>query len=83
MKGHKTVAVVLVSLFLMSGCLGMVDSEVEIPDVELPNDWSTVVQRSVASPQLTQFSDCEELETSLKPSIAEEYRIQLLQAVEE
>ena len=83
MKEHKTLAVVLASLFLMSGCLGMVGSEVEIPDVELPGDWSTVVQRSVASPQLAQFSDCEELETSLKSSIAEEYRIQLLQAVEE
>ena len=42
MKEHKTLAVFLVSLFLVSGCLGMVDSEVEIPDVTLPDDWSTV-----------------------------------------
>ena len=83
MKEHKTLAVFLVSLFLVSGCLGMVDSEVEIPDVTLPDDWSTVVQRSAASPQLSQYADCEDLETSLKYSIAEEYRIQLLQAVEE
>ena len=83
MKEHKTLAVFLVSLFLVSGCLGMVDSEVEIPDVTLPDDWSTVVQRSAASPQLSQYADCEDLETSLKSSIAEEYRIQLLQAAKE
>tara|TARA_B110000444_G_scaffold261557_1_gene315288 strand:- start:11895 stop:14231 length:2337 start_codon:yes stop_codon:yes gene_type:complete len=83
MKEHKTLAVFLVSLFLASGCLGMVDSELEIPDVELPDDWSTVIQRSSASPHLSQFADCEELEVALKSSIAEEYRIQLLQAVEE
>ena len=83
MKEHKTLAVFLVFLFLASGCLGMVDSELEIPDVELPDDWSTVIQRSSASPHLSQFDDCEDLEISLKSSIAEEYRIQLLQAVEE
>ena len=83
MKEHKTLAVFLVSLFLLSGCLGTVDSGVEMPDVELPDDWSTVVQRSVANPHLSQYADCEELETSLKTSIAEEYRIQLLQAVKE
>ena len=83
MKEHKTLAVFLVSLFLASGCLGMAEPELEMPDVELPDDWSTVVQRSTASPHLSQFADCEDLEISLKSSIAEEYRIQLLQAVEE
>lgn len=83
MKQKKALAVFLVSLFFLSGCLNFADPEVETPDVELPNDWSTVVQRSAASPQLSQYSDCEELETSLKSAIAEEYRIQLLQAVEE
>ncbi len=83
MKEHKTLAVFLVSLFLASGCLGMADPELEMPDVELPDDWPTVVQRSAVSPHLSQFADCEDLEISLKSSIAEEYRIQLLQAVEE
>jgi len=83
MIGQKTLAIFLTSLFLFSGCLGLVDPEVEVPDVELPDDWSTVVQRSAASPQLSQYADCNELETALKSSIAEEYRIQLLQAVEE
>ena len=83
MKQKKVLAVFLVSLFFLSGCLNAVDSNVEVPDVALPDDWSTVVQRSSVSPQLSQFSDCEELETSLKSAVAEEYRIQLLQAVEE
>ena len=83
MKGQKTLAIFLTSLFLFSGCLGLVDPEVEAPDVELPEEWSTVVQRSPASPQLSQYADCNELESALKSSIAEEYRIQLLQAVEE
>jgi len=83
MNDHKGLAVFLVSLFLLSGCLSTVDPEVEMPDVELPGDWSTVVQRSAASPHLSQYADCDDLETSLKSSIAEEYRVQLLQAVEE
>ena len=36
MKGQKTLAIFLTSLFLFSGCLGLVDPEVEVPDVELP-----------------------------------------------
>ena len=85
MKAHKSLAISLVSLFLFSGCLGMVnsDSEVEVPDVTLPNDWSTVVQRTAASPELSVYDNCEDLERSIKLSIAEEYRVQLLQAVEE
>ena len=83
MNDQKPLAVFLVSLFLLSGCLSVVDPVVEIPDVELPDDWSTVVQHSAAGPHLSQYADCDDLETSLKASIAEEYRIQLLQAVEE
>ena len=83
MKGNKALAIFLVSLFLFSGCLGMVnsDSEVEVPDVTLPDDWSTVVQRTAASPTLSHYDNCEVLERSLKSSIAEEYRVQLLQSV--
>ena len=57
------------------------DSEVEVPDVTLPDDWSTVVQRTAASPTLSHYDNCEVLERSLKSSIAEEYRVQLLQSV--
>ena len=47
------------------------------------DDWSTITARTVASPQLFAYDDCEELEQSLKQSLEEEYRIQLLQAVAE
>ena len=83
MKQKKTLSLFLVSLFLLSGCLNLADPSVEVPDVELPDDWTDVTQRSIASPHLSQYDDCEDLEESLKFSIEEEYRIQLLQAVEE
>jgi uncharacterized secreted protein with C-terminal beta-propeller domain len=83
MKGHKTLAVTLVSLFLFSGCLGAVDPEVEVPNIELPDDWSTTPQRAISNPTLNQFSDCDELERAIKISLEEEARTQILQAVEE
>ena len=85
MKGHKTLAISLVSLFLFSGCLGVVDPqpEIEMPAIELPDDWSSTVQRTVSNPQLSQFSDCDELERTLKLSIEEETRASVLQAIEE
>jgi len=83
MKAHKSLAIFLVSLFFASGCLSAVTPEVEVPDIELPDDWSTVPSRSIASPQLQAFADCQDLEDALKQSIFEEYRIQILQAVDE
>ncbi|MBT6923171.1 MAG: hypothetical protein HOA35_01370 [Euryarchaeota archaeon] len=83
MKEHKTLALAMISLFLFSGCLGAVEPGVEVPSIELPEDWSTTVQRTVSNPQLSQFSDCEELERALKISIEEEARTQILQAIEE
>ena len=65
---------------LLAGCLNVTEN-VEVPDVVLPDDWSSITARTVASPQLFAYDDCEELEQSLKQSIEEEYRIQLLQAV--
>ena len=59
------------------------EAEVEVPDVTLPDDWSTVVQRTAASPTLSHYDSCEDLEDSIKSSIAEEYRVQLLQAVKD
>ena len=83
MEEHKTLALAMISLFLFSGCLGAVEPGVEVPSVELPEDWSTTVQRTVSNPQLSQFSDCDELERTLKLSIEEEARTQILQAIEE
>ena len=83
MLREKYLAIFIVSLFALSGCISNNDSEVEVPQVELPDDWSTTTKRSIASPNLLAFTDCEELENQLKTSISEEYRIQLLQAVEQ
>jgi len=83
MKEHKTLAIAMISLFLFSGCLGTVEPSVEVPSIELPEDWSESVQRTVSNPHLNQFSDCEELERALKLSIEEEARTQILQAIEE
>ena len=85
MKDNKVLALSLVSLFLFAGCLGVVDSqtEVEVPSIELPEDWSETVQRTVSNPHLNQFSDCDELERALKISLEEEARTQILQAIEE
>lgn len=83
MAREKYLAIFIVSLFALSGCIANNDAEVEVPQIELPDDWSTTTKRSIASPNLLAFTDCEELEDQLKSSISEEYRIQLLQAVEQ
>jgi len=83
MAREKYLALFIVSLFALSGCIANNDADVEVPQVELPDDWSTTTKRSIASPNLLAFTDCEELEDQLKTSISEEYRIQLLQAVEQ
>ena len=83
MKAKKVVAVGVLALMLMSGCLGTVDPAVEVPTVSLPEDWNTTVARTTSSPQLNQFSDCGELEAALKLSIEEEARIEIMQAIEE
>ena len=83
MAREKYLAVFIVSLFALSGCIANNDAEVEVPQIELPDDWSTTTKRSISSPNLLAFTDCEELEDQLKTSISEEYRIQLLQAVEQ
>lgn len=82
MNRKQTVALGLILTMLMSGCLSY-EGEVEVPDVELPEDWSTTAFRTVTSPQLYVYDDCEDLERQLKRSIEEEYRVMLLQAVAE
>ena len=64
MQRKQIVAVALVLSMMMSGCLSY-DGDVEVPDVVLPEDWSTITVRSVASPQLIGFEDCNELEQNL------------------
>ena len=83
MQKQPALAVLMVALFFGAGCLGTMEPVDGVPDVVLPNDWSTVPARSVVSPQLLAYDDCEDLETSLKSSLLQEARVQLLQAVEE
>ena len=83
MQSKKILAVLMISLFFTAGCLGALEDEVEIPDIDLPLDWKIVLPRAVSTPDLVGFDDCEDLEMRLKESISEDYRIQLLQAVEE
>ena len=70
----------LVLLMLTAGCIGSVREEIV---TELPDDWKTKTARTISQPHLVQFDSCLDMEYDLKASIAEEYRTQLLQAVEE
>ena len=80
MDRKPIIAIGLCLTMLLGGCLNATEN-VEVPDVVLPDDWSTIAARSVASPQLYTYDDCSDLEKTLKDSIEEEYRILLLQAV--
>ena len=83
MISNKAIAILTLAMMLVSGCTGVIDEPIDTPDVTLPSDWSTAVSRTVSNPQLSGFADCQALEESLKQSIAEEYRTQILQAAEE
>lgn len=74
-------AISLVLLLGMSGCTGLFDSDE--PYETVPTDLGDVAKRSIGSPNLEIFSDCDELEIALKQSIEEEARTSLLQAVDE
>ncbi|MCH1616968.1 MAG: beta-propeller domain-containing protein [Candidatus Poseidonia sp.] len=82
MERTPFVALGLCLTMLLAGCLNVTEN-VEVPDVVLPDDWSTITARTMASPQLFAYDDCEELEQSLKQSIEEQYRVELMQAVAE
>ncbi len=83
MQQKKIMAMLMVSLFFTAGCLEALEEEVEIPEIDLPLDWTTIAPRTVSTPDLIEFDDCDDLEARLKEVILEDYRIQLLQAVEE
>ena len=74
-------AIGLVLLMGISGCTGLFDSDE--PYEMVPTDLGDVAKRSIGSPNLETFSDCNELEIALKQSIEEEARTSLLQAVDE
>ena len=80
MDNRIATAVGIVLLMLTAGCIGNVRDEII---TELPDDWRTKTSRTISQPHLVQFDSCLDMEYDLKASIAEEYRTQLLQAVEE
>ena len=81
MNAKKFVALGVLSMMVMSGCLGAVDEEFIL--TKLPDDWTLKTERTITTPQLVEYDSCYVMEMDLKASIAEEYRTQLLQAVEE
>ena len=42
MQQKKIMAMLMVSLFFIAGCLGAMEEEVEIPEIDLPLDWTTI-----------------------------------------
>ena len=81
----RVLAVMVLAMFFLSGCLGAIDnvSEDDFDLIELPDGWGDLTQRSIGSPHLTGYATCAELEDALKQSLEQEMRVELLQAVEE
>ncbi len=75
----------LVANMLLAGCTSIFDDSKDSDtdgDNELKdNDIS--ISRSLGTPELIGFDNCEDLGLSIKDTIAQEYETQLLQAVEE
>lgn len=75
----------LVANMLFAGCTSFVDDAgdeaKDKPDELKDND--TIISRSLGTPELIGFDDCDDLGLSIKDTIAQEYEAQLLQAVEE
>ena len=65
MQAKKLMAALMISLFFTAGCLGALEDEVEIPDIDLPLDWMTIAPRAVSTPELIEFDDCDDLEARL------------------
>ena len=80
----------LLSLFLcanmlLAGCMAMIDNK-DIEEKEEPTqslDDVPTVSRTVGAPELVGFDDCEDLGESIKETLFEEYKTQLLQEANE
>ena len=76
----------LLSLFLcanmlLAGCMAMTENK-DIEEKEEPTqslDNIPTVSRTVGAPELVGFDDCEDLGESIKETLFEEYKTQLLQ----
>ena len=77
-------ATLLVLLMGLSGCTGLIDDyEGDNLDVNLTPSLEDSVKRTLGTPQLQTYSNCDQLEIALKVSIEEEARTNLIQAVDE
>ena len=75
----------LVANMLLAGCTSFADDagdETKDKPDELKED-NTLISRSVGTPELIGFDNCDDLGLSIKDTIAQEHEAQLLQAVEE
>ena len=80
----STLAIFLVLLMGMSGCTGVFDdSSDEEEQIILNPELGEQTKRAIGSPNLLTYSDCSDLEESLKLSIEEETRTSLIQAIDE
>ncbi len=93
MNNRSTTAFFVLALLLFSGCLGAMGPDGLTTDTvtppnepwspaELPDDWSNIVARTRGSPNLIGFTDCDQLEQTLKDHIAEEMRVHFLEMLE-
>lgn len=87
MRYPATLALLLIMNMLVAGCFGLVDDTIDdviddIEQIELPENWNDITQRSRLSPNLHGFGSCSELENTLKDHIAEEMRSRLLQMID-
>ena len=53
MNAKKFVALGVLTMMVMSGCLGAVDEEFVLS--KLPEDWTVKTERIIATPQLVEY----------------------------
>ena len=47
MINNKAIVILALGMMLVSGCTGVIDEPIDVPDVTLPSDWSTSISRTV------------------------------------
>ena len=71
MNAKKIVALGVLSMMVMSGCLGPVDEEFVLS--KLPEDWTLKTERIIATPQLVEYDSCDLMEIDLKAAFEKKY----------
>ena len=76
-------AIFLTSLMLVPGCTQLFDRAIDDEGINVPINLGEGIFRTLGTPDLHTYDDCDQLEQSLKSTIEEEMRTSLLQAVDE